>query len=340
MNASLYPQTKQEAIQWFKDDEYAHNVLVQMRWPDGKIVCPHCASENVGKLVVSTREVLGRTLKSGKVVAPYTLTRRVWNCKGCKKQFTAKVGTLFEDSPLGLDKWLSALWLIVNAKNGISSHEVHRDLGVTQKSAWFMLHRLRLALHEGQIEKMSGRVEADETWIGGSARNMHKAAKKRRLFGKWNTAQSAVQGLLQRDVRKNHSRVKCHVVPNTRKDSIQGPVREYVLKGSEVLTDALSSYTGLRDEYDHKVVDHSIQYVRGHVHTNGLENFWCLLKRTIKGTYVCPAPFHLFRYLDEQAFRFNERRGDDQGRFLSALRGIAGKRLPYAALTAAGQSLP
>ena len=305
-----FPETLTEAIRYFADDQKALDFMVSIRWPDGKICCPRCDGDSVS----------------------FLSTRKVWKCKGCKRQFSAKVGTIFEDSPLGYDKWFPAFWMIVNAKNGISSCELARAIGVTQKTAWHMLHRIRLALQEGSFIKMSGQVEVDETFIGGKARNMHREVQKRKLKGNWNTAQTPVQGLLQRDVRKQHSRVKLKVIKGTGKGHMQPLVRDNVEKGAEVMTDAHGSYKGLKDEYDHKVIDHAVSYVKGHVYTNGLENFWSLLKRTIKGTYVAPASFHLFRYLDEQAFRFNERKTDDQGRFLIGMRGIVGKCLRYAKL--------
>ena len=236
-----------------------------------------------------------------------------------------------EDSPIGLDKWIVGMWLIMSAKNGISSYDLHRALGITQKSAWFLGHRIRFALQNGGIEMMSGHCEADETFIGGKARFMHKS--KRKAKGTGPVAMTPVMGLLERTRAKRASRVVLKVLDTTRKSELQGQVREYVLKGSALSTDALKSYEGLEDDFNHKVVDHAVEYVRGEVHTNGLENFWCLLKRTIKGTYVSVEPFHLFRYLDEQAFRFNERKSTDSERFMKAVPGCVGKRLTYKRLT-------
>lgn len=306
------PETLTGAIRYFGNRGKCHDFMVDMRWPNG-VQCPHCGSGNVGKLV---------------------LPRRVWNCKGCRKQFTVKVGTIFEDSPLSLDKWLPATWMIVNAKNGVSSCELSRSLGVTQKTGWFMLHRIRLAMQDGSIEKMKGRVEADETFIGGLARNMHKSKKKH--LGTGGAGKAAVMGLLERNSPERESRVRYKVVPNVRRAQLDSTVRENVEKGSEVITDALRSYSKLTDEFVHQVIDHAESYAEGHVHTNGLENFWSLLKRGIKGTYVSVEPFHLFRYLDEQAFRFNERKDNDKGRFLKAIASFAGKRLMYSKLIGQG----
>lgn len=313
-NFDHIPETLTGAIRYFTKPRTCHDFMVAMRWPDG-VRCPHCDSEEIGKLVVS---------------------RRIWNCKKCRKQFTVKVGTIFEDSPLGLDKWLPATWMIVNAKNGTSSCELSRSLGVTQKTAWFMLHRIRLAMQEGgSIVKMKGRVEADETFIGAKARNMHQAKRPRRYM-KGMVGKTAVMGLLERNSPEKPSRVRCKVVESIRRHDVDVPIRQNVEKGSEVYTDALKSYDKLADEYVHKVIDHAECYAKGHVHTNGLENFWSLLKRGIKGTYVSVEPFHLFRYLDEQAFRFNERKDDDKGRFLKAIANFAGKRLMYSKLIGQG----
>jgi transposase-like protein len=308
--------------------------MIGMRWPNG-IRCPRCNSENVGDLVLTfPKNRKGEVRKT---------PRRVWNCKNCRKQFTVKVGTIFEDSPLGLEKWLPATWLIVNAKNGISSCELERALGVTQKTAWFMLHRIRLAMQDGSIEKFSGRVEADETFIGGKARNMHADKRNKGLVrGRGAVGKVAVMGLLERNSPERASRVKLQVVRNVRRSHLHKEIQKQVEQGSELYTDALASYSGLEEEYIHNVIDHAECYAKGHVHTNGLENFWSLLKRGIKGTYVSVEPFHLFRYLDEQAFRFNERKGSDAQRFVRAIRGIIGKGLRYAKLTGkqGGDGLP
>jgi transposase-like protein len=310
------PETLHGAIKYFSTGDNAHNIIVARRWPNG-VACPHCASSEV----------------------TFMASRKVWQCKGCRKQFSVKVGTIFEDSPVKLDKWLSAFWLIVNAKNGISSCELGRSLGVTQKTAWFMLHRIRLAIQNGTLVKIGGEVEVDETFIGGKSRfkHAHRKAKGGGWFG-----MTPVQGLLERNTTKKKSRVLLRILKTVRKKQAQEAVREYVLKGSEVYTDALRSYKGLADDYEHQVIDHAECYAQGKVHTNGLENFWSLLKRAIKGTYVSVEPFHLFRYLDEQSFRFNEREEDDRGRFEKALSGIVGKSLSYVKLTGkeGGKGLP
>ena len=317
-----FPETLHEAIKYFANEDVAFEFMKGIRWPDGKIACPRCGSEEHS----------------------FVSTRKLWACKNCKtkKQFTIKVGTVMEDSPIGYDKWICGFWLIANAKNGISSYEVGRALGVTQRTGWFLLHRIRTAMQSGSIvkDKLNGTVEVDESYIGGKARNMHAHVKREKVKGTGNKALTPVQGLLQRTTKERASRVVMQVVDGTKRPELQGNVRKYVLKGTEVHTDALRSYTGLSEDFTHKVVDHAESYVKDGVHTNGLENFWSLLKRTIKGTYVSVEPFHLFRYLDEQAFRFNERKDDDKGRFLKAIAGFIGKRLTWAKLTGESGALP
>src|SRR5437660_637670 len=309
-----FPETLHDAIKYFANDDHAFDFLKSIRWPDGVVKCPRCGSTDVF----------------------FLSTRKIWKCKSKheKQQFSVKVGTVLEDSPIALDKWLCAFWLIANCKNGISSYELAKDIGITQKSAWFMLHRIRLAMQDGSIEKFSGRVEIDETFIGGKARNM-RPEKRAKLLQKGRGAlgKVAVMGLLERNSPEKASRIKLRVVRNTRRPGLHKHIKNEVVEGSEIITDALPSYTGLENEYIHNVIDHAECYAKGHVHTNGLENFWSLLKRGIRGTYVSVEPFHLFRYLDEQAFRFNERKSTDAERFLTAIPAIAGRRLTYKGLT-------
>jgi transposase-like protein len=315
----MEPKSLQEAILYFSDPVNCREYLVARRWPKG-VTCPRCGSMNVLFLEKYNR----------------------WHCreKHDAPQFTLKTGTIFEDSPITLDKWLTAMWQIVNCKNGISSYEVHRAIGITQKSAWFMDHRIRLALGMGHSTKMSGECEADETFIGGKARNMHMDVRKRRITGTGPTDKTAVMGILERgdETKGTHSNVRATVVSNRKKKTLQAEVKAHVQAGSALYSDALLSYDGLESEYAHQVVDHAVEYVRGRVHTNGLENFWSLFKRGVNGTYVSVEPFHLFRYLDEQEFRFNNRGTrenpiTDSERFDLAVRQIVGKRLMYADLT-------
>ena len=308
------PKTLQQAILYFSKPENCRLYMVARRWPNG-VVCPRCSSANVAWQPKYNR----------------------WQCnvRHDRRQFTAKTGTVFEDSPLGLDKWLTVVWMVVTCKNGVSSYEVHRDIKVTQKTAWFMLHRVRLALRSGSFSKLKYDVEVDETFIGGKARNMHTDKRREKITGVGPMGKVAVMGLLER-----HGEVRLKVVPNVRRHSLHREIRENVEVGSNVFTDALHSYQGLDvdAEYIHRVIDHAEAYARGHVHTNGLENFWSLLKRGLKGTYVSVEPFHLFRYLDEQAFRYNNRKDlDDAGRFDLAIRQIVGKRLTYKQLIGKAQ---
>ena len=315
------PRTLRQAILYFADYENCHAAMVSVRWPDGKVACPQCGSERV----------------------TYLSSARVWKCyEGhARAKFSLKVGTIFEDSPVPLQKWLPALWLLTNCKNGISSYELARALGVTQKTAWFMLHRLRLALQDGTTGgKLGGSVEADETYIGGKARNMH-ASKRKRLNvkrGRSIAGKVVVMGLLERHSRSGNSPVRTQILDSLRSGHVQGIVRAHVEAGAKLHTDAFKSYVGMDSDYEHAVIDHAEAYVNGTVHTNGIENFWSLLKRTIRGTYVSIEPFHLFRYLDEQSFRFNERNDDDNGRFRSAIRGVVGRRVTSKTLT--GSELP
>jgi transposase-like protein len=307
------PKTLQEAIRYFSDEQVCIDTIAKMRWPNGP-VCPACShTEHY-----------------------YLKTQKRWKCKDCHKQFSVKLGTIFEDSPISLDKWLAALWMVVNSKNGISSYEVGRALGVTQKSAWFMLHRLRLALQEKSLVKLGGNrkeVEVDETFIGGKARHMHYDVHQRRIVKGGPHDKAVVFGMLERG-----GKVRTKVLSNRRKGTLQKEIRDHVTVNSVLFSDRLQSYEGLMRDYSHYMIDHAVKYVDGVVHTNGLESYWSLLKRGLKGTYVSVEPFHLFRYLDEQAFRFNNR-GDkknkvaDGERFDLALSQIAGKRLTFSEVT-------
>jgi transposase-like protein len=233
-----------------------------------------------------------------------------------------------------LDKWLPCLWMIVNCKNGISSYEVHRALGVTQKTAWFMLHRIRLAMQTKSFGKLGGDVEIDETYIGGKARNMH-ASKRARIgtHSRW-AGKVAVLGLLERH-GGGATRIRTAVVKDVKRGTLRPIIDANVEPGSNVHTDSLHSYADLADTFVHGVVDHSEKFVDGQIHTNGLENFWSLLKRGLKGTYISVEPFHLFRYLDEQVLRYNLRRLTDGARFLAVARSAFGRRLTYKGLTGA-----
>jgi transposase-like protein len=300
--------TLRDAIVHFAEFENCRTFMVQLRWPDGKVKCPECGSEKVC----------------------YLAKNRLWKCYAThpKPRFTLKTGTIFEDSPIALEKWLPAVWMLLNCKNGISSWELHRAIGVTQKTAWFMLHRIRLAAQNQTFNKLAGEVEVDETFIGGKARNMHAKEREEKIHGRGPDGKAIVAAVLERG-----GTVRAKVCTTRRKPELQELVRENVEAGSELFSDELKSYDGLETDFTHQVINHAVAYVEGNVHTNGLENFWSLLKRSLHGTYVSVEPFHLFRYVDEQAFRFNNRDMTDIQRFVFGMRHIVGRRLTYKELT-------
>lgn len=310
---SREPKSLQDAIVYFSNPDNCISYLAAKRWPNG-VICPICGSESV---------------------SAFNPQRRTWKCAKhhSKREFSVKVGSLAEDSAISLDKWLTALWLLSNCKNGISSCELARDLDVTQKTAWFMLHRIRLALQDESFGKLSGDVEVDETFIGGKARNMHLDKRERRITGTGGKDKTIVFGALERG-----GKVRATVVPDRKRSALHACVKESVEAGSALYSDALQSYDSLAQEYAHQVIDHAEKYVDGQIHTNGLENFWSLLKRGIAGSYVSVEPFHLFRYLDEQVFRYNnrstkKREVTDSDRFRMAVSKLFGKRLTFAELT-------
>ena len=305
------PKTLQAAILYFENADNCREYMMARRWPDG-VTCPTCGSAKV----------------------TFSVKHNRWQCGShhAKRQFTLKTGTIFEDSPLGLDKWLCAMWMVINCKNGVSSYEIARDLGVTQKSAWFMLHRLREIMQDPKATKLSGEIEADETFIGGKVENMHRKSRaKISKFNNW--GKTPVLGLLERE-----GRVRAAVAPNRKKRHIQPNIIANVEPGSKLYTDDYPGYDSLPAEYERELINHLQTYVNGRVHTNGLENFWSLLKRTLKGTYVSVDPAHLQAYVDEQVFRFNHRKHaggekmNDAERFSTALTQIVGKRLTWDAL--------
>jgi len=307
------PKTLREAIILFSDADNCLNYLRHRRWPNG-VVCPTC----------------------GRTDARFLANQRKWQCKSvhAKRQFTLKTGTVMEDSPIPLEKWLPAMWLLSNNKNGISSYELHRALGVGQKSAWFMLHRIRLAMKSGSFLKLGSQgnpVEMDETFIGGKVKNMHKSKRPigTGFSGKatGGIAKAIVVGMLERK-----GRVRAEVVAERTTDVVQGLIRKHVHPLATLVTDEFAGYS--KTTLAHEVINHANEYVRGQVHTNGIENFWTLLKRGLNGTYVNVEPFHLGAYLDEQVFRYNNRATkdnplNDADRFALAVSQIQGKRLTY-----------
>jgi transposase-like protein len=290
------PKTLRDAIIWFADFEHCRKFMVQLRWPDGAVKCPICGAEKV----------------------TYLEKQRVWKCyaKHERPTFSLKTGTIFEDSPIPLEKWLCAAWLLINCKNGISSYEIHRDLGVTQKTAWFMLHRIRLAMREGGFDKLGGEggpVEVDECFIGPKPQKMHRYKRLALQSGINARAKNPIMGMLDRESRK----VRAKVVPDVKRSTLQREILNHIEKGSKVYTDGWPGYDNLAaQEYIHETVNHVEEYVRGQVHTQGIDNFWSLLRRGLTGTYIAVEPFHLDRYVGEQVFRYNNRLISDLGNHL------------------------
>jgi transposase-like protein len=302
------PKTLIEAIKFFDNADSAISYLAHKRWPKG-VTCPYCKSAE----------------------PMFLQTRKIWKCRSCRKQFSVKVGTIFEDSPIALGKWLTATWMIANCKNGVSSYEIARDLGVTQKTAWFMLHRIRKSMQDDENGgKLGGEVEVDETFIGGKARNMHRSKRERVITGTGGKDKTMALGMVERG-----GNVVTMVVGTRRKHELQKNICEHVEAGAAIFSDELQSYDGLSADYQHAVINHAVEYVNGNVHTNTMENFWSLVKRGLHGTYISVEPYHLFRYLDEQAFRYNHRREmTDADRFSLVCSRIAGRRLTWKALRA------
>jgi transposase-like protein len=323
MNTSIFhPKTLVQAVNHFADLDNAHAFFVKARWGNRPVTCPRCGSAEIH----------------------FMPNQRRWECKGKhpKRQFSVKVGSVMEDSPMGLDKWAVAVWLEANSKNSISSYELHRALGITQKSAWFMLHRIRLALKSGSFDKMGGSgspVESDETFVGGLSKNMHLSRRRKTIHGALG-GKTPVMGLLERHSEKGKSKVRAAVIGGTGKEHLYPIIHKNVERGSTIFTDAWRAYRQLPPDFMHYFVDHMESYVMGQIHTNGIENFWSLFKRCIKGTHISVDPAHLQAYVDSEAFRFNHRDTNDGGRFKLAAPGMFGKRLTYKALIGAMEQPP
>jgi transposase-like protein len=304
---------------YFANPEGAAEYLESIRWPDGP-VCPHCGEA----------ERKPYFLKNQK--------RRLWKCSACRKQFTVTVGTIFESSHIPLNKWLLAFYLLCSSKKGMSAHQLHRTLGVTYKSAWFMAHRIREAMTQPPFsERLRGTVEVDETYIGGKPRRANKRQYKPLDSSKPDprlkktgrgTEKTPVVVLVQRD-----GKVYSERVANVTGETLKGVIRKHVDPSAQIMTDAFKSYSGLGSEYAaHFTVNHLDEYVRGEVHTNTAENFFSVLKRGIDGVYHHVSEAHLPRYLAEFNFRYNNRAANgvtDSDRTLMALRGAEGKRLRF-----------
>jgi transposase-like protein len=311
-NDIRFPKTLVEAVRTFSDLDYATNLFASIRWPGGAC-CPHCGSVSVD----------------------YLPKRRLWQCRENhpRNQFSVKIGTVFEECRLSIGKCLIAIWLEVNSKNSISSYEVARHLGTTQKTGWFLLHRIRHALHVGSFDKkLAGVIEADETFVGGLSKNMHASKRRKVIKGTGGDNKTAVMGLLARHSEKGKSQVRAMVIRNTKRETLHDIIHKNVEPQSSIYTDAWQAYRHLDPTYFHDFVDHVESYVKGAVHTNGLENFWSLFKRCIRGTHVSVEPFHLDAYIDSEAFRFNHRTTTDGDRLRMAMQGLTGKRLTYKAL--------
>lgn len=308
------PKTLMEAVRYYSDEHVCIDTVAALRWPDGKPVCPKCGTAE------------------GERKHYWLASQKRWKCYACRKQFSVKVDSVFEDSPLGLDKWLVALWMLCNCKNGVSSHEISRELGIAQQHAWHLLHRLRLALQLPDGGKLDGIVEADECFLGGRISNMHQS-KRAELGGKTRgvKGKAIVVGMVERG-----GRVRAEVAVERTKPVLHAIVAKHVDPDAALVTDEWGGYVGSHD--NHVVINHAVEYVNGHVHTNGIENFWSLLRRTLGGTYVSVEPIHLQAYIHEQVYRFNLRSRSDEkitnaDRFALALSNVAGKRLTWNALT-------
>jgi hypothetical protein len=306
------PQTLLEAIKHFSDPKNCREFMIAVRWDDGIVRCPHCGSEKV----------------------TFLENANLYNCntKHPKRKFSLKVGTIFEDSPIGLDKWLPAAWLLVNCKNGVSSYELARALGITQKAAWHVLHRIRYAMTDTGLQLgITAPVECDETFVGGKVKNMHRGKRKQVKSYQAGGNKSIVMGMLERG-----GKVRAKVVADRKRHNMQSVLEGNITPGAHIITDEHVNYPLIAadNDYLHEVINHVEGYVRGHVHTNGIENFWALLKRSLGGTYISVEPMHLDAYVAEQVFRFNHRDDcNDAGRFIQVMSQITGKRLTYAELT-------
>jgi ISXO2-like transposase domain/Transposase zinc-ribbon domain len=296
------PQSELEAVRYFADEERCIKFVAEQRWPNG-VICPTCGRADVS----------------------YLKTQRRWQCKSAhsKRQFSVKTGTIFEDSPLGLNKWLPAIWKIVNSKNGVSSYEMASALQITQKSAWFLNHRIREALKVGHFEKLSGTVEGDETYVGGRHHQGHKHGFDNK---------TAIVGLVEK--KKGSGRARAYVTKTADATNAVGFMKANVKAGSTIHTDESRIYYNVKRDYKHEVVNHGQrEYARGDVSTNSIEGVWNLFKRSYKGTYTHMAPKYLSRYVDEHIYRYNNRQLGASERFVGWF-STSGRRLAYSTLMA------
>ncbi len=299
---------------YFADEDKARELLERLRWKNG-IVCPKCESDK-GAYPIDASSSKGRKARKG-----------LYKCKACRKQFTVTVNTIFEKSRIPLNKWLLAIHLICASKKGMSAHQLHRMLGVTYKSAWFMAHRIRFAMtQEPLFSKLSGTVEVDETYIGGKSRNMHKSERVKRIKGRGTVDKAPVVTLVERNGRVQTRHME-HVTSDNLKAMLLGSVEQTAFINS----DESPSYSFVRSLFaDHQSVNHKKgEYVRGTSHVNTAESVHAILKRGIVGTFHHVSKKHLHRYLTEFDFRFNLRKEEDGVRTVKAIESVAGKRLMY-----------
>ena len=296
-----------ELMDMFPDEETAHKWFESILWFDGR-QCPHCGNR-------STRETRQRKPQ------PY------W-CGACRKYFSVRTGTALAHSNISLRKWALAIYLCITSLKSVSSMKLHRDIGVTQATAWFMLHRIRQAWGDEIEGDFSGPVEVDETYVGGKRRNMSKS-KREQMQGRGSVGKTAVAGIKDRETKQ----VRAKVVERVDSDTLVPFVEENVESGATVYTDEASAYASLPDDYEHEAVKHSVgEYVRGMAHTNGVESFWSMLKRAHKGTFHKLSPKHLNRYVQEFAGKHNIREMDTLDQMIDTVAGLAGRRLAYSTL--------
>ena len=298
---------------YFADDDKARELLEKLRWKDG-VICPHCENDEAYK--INAKAPKGRKKRKG-----------LYKCKSCRKQFTVTVGTIFEKSRIPLSKWLMAIHLICSSKKGISAHQLHRSLGITYKSAWFMAHRIRYAMtQEPLFSKLNGTIEVDETYIGGKAKNMHKRKREEKIKGRGVSGKAPVLTLVERE-----GRVQTRHIEHVTSANLRDVLLESVDQGSSIMTDESPSYSFVSDLFgSHDSVNHSQgEYVRESAHVNTAESVHALLKRGIMGTFHHVSKKHLHRYLTEFDFRFNLRKAEDGARTVKAIEQVAGKRLQY-----------
>ena len=298
-----------QVMRMFPDDKAAEAWFAEQRWPSEAVACPRCESDNIQ---------IGTTHPS----MPY-------RCRACRKFFSVRTGTVMQSSKLGYQTWAVAIYLLNTGIKGTSSMKLHRDLGIGQKAAWYLAHRIREAWATAQADRFEGPVEVDETFVGGKAANMHES--RREKMRRSDFAKAPVVGVRDRAT----GRVSARAVEITDGETLRNFVREHTEPGAQVYSDGHSAYTLLEGEYRHNAVQHSAgTYVIGNAHTNAIESFWSMFKRGYVGTYHRMSPKHLDRYVREFSGRHNQRSRDTLEQMERTARGLVGKHLPYAELIA------